>query len=144
MTNPSANLLRLLEPAVRPAGAPGPAARPAGPVESATFDQLLRDAARLPLRIAPAARSALDAAPAALSPDRLAAVERAIDRAREAGSRHTLILTGDLALVADAASRTIERAIPAADRPASPVTDIDAAVWVEQTPDPAAHHRIRL
>jgi hypothetical protein len=144
MTSPSANLLRLLEPAVRPAGAPGPAARPTGPVESATFDQLLRDAARLPLQIAPAAQTALGSAGAALSPQRLASIERAIDRARESGARHALILSGDLALVADVASRTIERSIPAADRSASPVTDIDAAVWAEPTQDPAPHHRIRL
>ena len=39
-----ANLLRWLEPAVRPAGAPAPRIQPRPPVDQQSFEQLLRDA----------------------------------------------------------------------------------------------------
>lgn len=51
-----AELLRRLEPAVRPAGAPAPNRPPTAPIEQQSFDQLLDDAAQPHDHAAEAAR----------------------------------------------------------------------------------------
>ncbi len=125
----SDQLLRLLEPAVRPTGAPGPAARPRPSVEHSSFEQLL-DSARGPLRISAHAQTRLTQQGVALEGPRMAAISDAVMRAEAKGARDALVMMGDLGLIVNVPNRTVVTAMTSQRMREGVVTDIDSAIVV--------------
>lgn len=159
-------LLRMLEPAVRPAGAPAPHRPPQAPIERQSFEQLLRDAAaatpssptesavpssassavesarRLdsasdPLRMSRHARQRLDQMGMTLDDGQMAALAEATDRAAERGARDTLMLMEQLGLIVNIPNRTVITAMSQSRMSSGVVTNIDSTVIVDAAPKPA-------
>jgi len=139
------NLLRLLEPSVRPTGSPAPRVQPRSAVEGRSFEDLLREAGRSPMpdavAIAPEARSELDRMGIRLSDQQMRAVGEAIDRADARGSRQSLLMMDEAALRVDVAGRTITDAMNRAD--GGVIMPIDSAVFVSELPE-ATFNRLEL
>ena len=136
-----ANLLRMLEPSVRPIGSPSPSVRPRPSVEGQSFADLLDHASRSPqpeaMTVSPEASDRLAGLGITLGESQLRGIGEATDRAHDRGARETLIMLDELNVVVDVASRPI---ISAVDRTAlqnDVLTNIDSAVSVrpvEQLP----------
>jgi hypothetical protein len=124
-----AQLLRQLEPAVRPGSAPAAPARTVPSVERADFGELLSLVSKgtihsgRPAAVAPGAAIAPPLQPAQL--DRIAA---AADLLEAAGAKRALLLVDGRGLVLDVESRHITSELSASSPPE--VVAIDAAVSV--------------
>lgn len=120
-------LLRRLEPAVRPAGAPGAGAPATTPFERRSFQELLTLVADGRVRSDRPVRIDFDTddPPTAEQLERLAAGG---DLAAAAGAETALMLIDGRALVMDVPARTLVGALEGADTPR--LVEIDAAVLV--------------
>ncbi len=140
-----AHLLRMLEPAVRPMGAPSPGVQPRGPIDGLSFDQVLQQAeASQPIRLSAHAQQRLDEMGVQLGESELRAIGEAVDRAAEKGAREALVLMDRLALVVNVPNRTMVTAMSEQRMREGVVTKIDAAVWAEHAPAATEEHRLRL
>jgi hypothetical protein len=120
-------LLRMLEPAVRPISAPTAAGAPRPPVETQSFDALLTLATEGAVR---SGRDVSVEAPDApeMDPAQMDRLSLAADRAEAAGARRALVLMDGAAYLLDVAGRVVTENLAAA--PSSSVTAIDHAVVV--------------
>jgi hypothetical protein len=122
-------LLRQLEPAVRPASAPSSGRVGQAPLEQRSFDDLLslvsRGAVRSGRPITIAASALLRGE---LDDDQRARLASAADTAQAAGARRAVMLIDGRGLVLDVAGRVIESELGANERRA--LSGIDAAVYV--------------
>jgi hypothetical protein len=122
-------LLKKLEPAVRPASAPFTAPGPQAPLEERSFDDLLSLVSTgslhsgRPVTVAGSARLKEDLDGSQL--DRLTA---AADLAEAAGARQAVMLLDGRGLVLDVAARRLTAEV--GPDPARPLMNIDAAVYV--------------
>jgi len=122
-------LLKKLEPAVRPASAPSTAGGPEAPLEQRSFDDLLSLVSTgslhsgRPVTVAGSAglKESLDGSQL----DRLTA---AADIAEAAGARQAVMLLDGRGLVLDVAARRLTAEV--GPDPARPLMNIDAAVYV--------------
>ena len=123
----SAQLLKQLEPAVRPALAPASGARPNAALESQSFDRLLSLASKGAIHSGRQVSVQFDAVPplAAAQLERLAA---AADQAQAAGAKHALMLIDGRGFVLDVQTRTLTAEL--SNDPASRSANIDAAIFV--------------
>ena len=129
MTIDPSHLLKKLEPAVRPAGAPGARHVPQAPLEQQSFDELLQlvstgsISSGRPVSLGASLPDEEELDEAALR--RLAA---AADLAEASGARRAVMLLDGRGLVMDVASRAViaELSANASHR----LVDIDAAVYV--------------
>ena len=144
MTNTSANLLRLLEPAVRPMGSPPGGSGPSGSIENSSFDRLLRDAAKLPIEMSQTAMDQLRGDGVEIGEKEMAAIRGAMDRAQQSGAQRALVLMDSSALIANVPGRMIEEVVSNQDRGQRVLTDIDTAVWADTSGEAQTEHRIRL
>jgi flagellar operon protein len=141
------SLLRLLEPAVRPAGSPAPtsASRSRPPIDQRSFNEMLASLADRPLKLSASAQQALSDRGLNLSDEQLNALATATDRAELKGSRDALILMNQLGVIVNVPNRTVLTVLPPDRMTDGIVTQIDSAVMV---PDPAANtptrHRLNL
>jgi flagellar operon protein len=136
-----ANLLRLLEPSVRPTGSPSPQVRSRPSVEGQSFNELLDQASRSPqpdqVAIAPEAADRLAGLGVSLDESQLRGIGEATDRAQAHGAREILVMLDQFNVVVDVASRTIITAADRASLQNDVITNIDSAVSVrpvEQEP----------
>lgn len=115
MTSYNAQLLRMLEPSVRPTGTPSRKTSSRKPVESQSFEELMESVAQRsspgtltrPLHLNPAALDTLRQRGIELGPDHMMALQEAADRAEAKGATNTLMLMGDNGLVVHVPSRTV-------------------------------------
>jgi flagellar operon protein len=135
------DLLRRLEPVVRPAGSPAPAAAPRKPVEERGFEELLRDAAQIsageasPLRFSAHARQRLAERGVELTDRQIHALSSAASEAQAKGARDALMLMNRLGLIVNLPNRTVLTVLPEDRMRSGVVTQIDSTVIVD---DPAA------
>ena len=102
----SRQLLRRLEPAVRPAG-PGPLQAGTTPIDRAGFDDLLARAASGEFRSGRELDDAVLEEP--LDPAVRERISRIADAAEAAGHERILVIAGDLPLVLEVSDRRVER-----------------------------------
>jgi hypothetical protein len=125
MTVDPAQLLRQLEPAVRPAYAPGSGSAPRPPLESERFDALL---ARAQAGAAGSGRVVtVNDASVTVEPSDLRRLESAADVAEMRGAAQAVLLMDGRGLLLDVASRSIGGELAAGTH----VADVDAAVLVQ-------------
>ncbi len=128
------DMLRMLEPAVRPAGAPAPTVRPTAPLEQRDFDQLLQEAdaaARAEgLKYSAHAQQRMEQMGLELTDPQAAALNDAAEQARAKGSRDALILMRDLGLIVNVPNRTVVTVLDAQRMQSGIVTQIDSTVLV--------------
>ncbi len=132
VTDPT-QLLRQLEPAVRPGAAPS-AARGRSPLEAQSFDELLAQARRgavrsdRPVEYAYAAQQKLDA-------EQLERLSAAADLAEASGARRALMLVDGRGLLLDVGARALEGELSAD----AGLLEVDAAVFVgDESASPGA------
>lgn len=119
------DILKKLEPIVRPAGAERASSRRSSPVESLSFDELIDSAQRSPSL----AGQRVHTPPGMeLTDDERSALIDAADCANRGGSRASLVLVGDRAFVLDVPARAIEREVTRADTDSIFVDEVDSAV----------------
>jgi hypothetical protein len=122
-------LLKRLNPAVRPAGAPQRDQRPGALFEQRSFGEMLTlvadGAVRSGREIALAPQAEL-AEP--LTDDQLKRLSGAADQAEAAGARSAVMLIDGRGLIVDVAERNVERELN--EDSAADVITIDAAVYV--------------
>ena len=129
MTIEPARLLKMLEPAVRPAAAPAPVARPGPPLEGQSFDALLtlvasgKVSSGAPVTVAPDAGLAEP-----LAEGQLARLAAGADVAAAHGARRAVMLIDGRGLVLDVAGRAITGELSAEN--GRRIHDVDAAVHV--------------
>lgn len=121
-----------------PGGLPGatapPAARPparsGGPQGGADFQAVLADRlqAGTGVRFSKHALARLERRQIDMSPQDLARLESAVDKARAKGARESLVLLDDLALVVSVRNQTVITATDASSRKDNVFTNIDSAV----------------
>jgi hypothetical protein len=129
-------LLKRLEPPVRPACAAGPAAGERVAFDRASFGELLQLVSEGAIASGRCIAVAFDAQPA-LGEAQLERLARAADLAESHGARRAVMLLDQRALIMDVAERRLEGELRGAA--ADPVVGLDAAVWVggdEQPPRP--------
>jgi flagellar operon protein len=118
---------------VRPA-TPGSTSAPATglPVADVSFRQLLDDTLRTQggVKFSAHALKRLESRGISLSPPEVSAVEQALDRAAAKGSRDSLLLGQQFAMVVNVPSRTVITALDQQQLSENVVTNIDSAVWV--------------
>jgi flagellar operon protein len=144
-------LLRMLEPAVRPAGAPAPTAPPRRPVDQQSFDELLRTAADAadtqPLKVSGHAARRLSQMGVELNESQVQALTEATDKAARKGATESLMLIERLGLIVNIPNRTVITALSAQRMSEGVVTNIDSTVWVESAnpaaAEPAADRTVR-
>jgi flagellar operon protein len=128
-------LLRMLEPAVRPVGSPSPASRATRPVEQQDFGELLKRAgdagAGRPLKLSRHASERLAERGVELSDRHMQALAQAADAAEAKGARDTLMLMDRLGMIVSVPNRTVLTVLPAERMQSGVVTQIDSAVWVD-------------
>jgi flagellar operon protein len=128
----ASDLLRMLEPGVRPAGAPGRTAQPPRPIEGQSFDQMLRSAQRgQPLVFSAHAQQRLQEAGLNFGPTQLDAIAEAAARAHAKGGRETLMLVEGRGLIVNVPNRTVVTVLDQSRMNDGVVTNIDSAVWVQ-------------
>ena len=126
----AAQLLKQLEPAVRPRVAPPSGAAAHGTLETQSFEQLLSMASRGQVSSGRQIETAIELEPP-LDPSQLERLAAAADQAQAAGSRRALMVIDGRSVVLDVQSRTIVGELNAAQ----PVTGIDAAFLVGSEDD---------
>lgn len=132
MTVNASQLLKRLEPAVRPAAAPLERGSARHPLETQSFDQLLSLASRGALTSGRQVEVGFEARPPleAAQLERLAA---AADQAQAAGARNPLMLIDGRAFVMDVAQRRLTCEVSGASNPG--VISVDAAFSVPSDGD---------
>lgn len=113
-------------------GAPG-GIRPAGaqpPAQGASFRDVLERVRQEELKISAHAQKRLAERQITLGPDDLARLERAVTLAEAKGGRSSLLIYGDLALVASVPHRTVVTAVTGEGLEERVFTNIDSAVIV--------------
>ena len=128
------NLLRMLEPAVRPSGSPAPQVRGRGPIEQRGFDEVLAEMRHQPVTLSDGAQRSLADRGIRLDAAQQAALNEAANRAAEAGGQRTLMLMRNTGLIMDVPERTVREVVDEAGMREGAVTRIDSALRVE-TPD---------
>lgn len=130
-------MLRMLEPSVRPAGSPAPATVPQRPVEQKNFKELLESAARglegaeaPPLKFSAHARQRLEQRGMELSEGQLKALAGAVSKAEAQGAKDSLMLMDRLGLIVNVPSRTVVTVMTEERMRTGVVTQIDSAVIV--------------
>ncbi len=124
MTSDSLQLLKQLEPIVRPAYAGG-SAPPTGALENQPFDELLARARQG--QVASGRTVTADRA-GELSGEQVARLSSAADLAEASGAQRALLLMDGRGLLLDVASRVISAELSADDT--SRLANLDAAVYV--------------
>lgn len=119
---------------VRPA-TPGSTTAPPGgglPATDITFRQLLDDTLRTQggVKFSAHALKRLESRGISLSAPNVSAVEQAVDRAAAKGSRDSLLLGQQFAMLVNVPSRTVITALDQQQLADNVVTNIDSAVWV--------------
>jgi len=132
MTLNAAQLLKHLEPAVRPGLAPARPTKAHGSFETQTFEQLLSLASRGQVSSGRQIETATDLQPP-LDPAQLERLAVAADQAEAAGSKRALMMIDGRGVVLDVHSRTIVGELNADT--AQPITGIDAALFVGSEDD---------
>jgi len=117
-------LLKMLEPAVRPAYLGTPPSRPTAPLEQQPFDELLASAKAGKLASGRAVSTAHEGEP--ISPEQLQRLAVAADRAESSGAQRAVLLLDGRALMLDVATRTISLELSAS----SAIEKIDTALYV--------------
>jgi flagellar operon protein len=124
--------LPLVPDPIRPSGAqpgPRPASQPAGQPNVPDFATVLRrEAEANPVRFSNHAEARLRTRDIQLSPTQQRRLDLAVDAAERKGSRESLILVDDLALVVSVRDRTVITAMDADSRKPNVFTHIDSAV----------------
>ncbi len=132
-------LLRMLEPAVRPMGAPGRTHAPQSPMEQRGFDQLLREAEHSDemdaLRFSAHAIERLEQMGVELSEAQLEALNAATGEAASKGANDSLLMMQRLGMIVNIPNRTVVTVLTADRMQSGVVTQIDSAVMVD---DPEA------
>lgn len=129
-----ADLLRMLEPAVRPAGSPGCAKVARPPIDRQSFDEMMLDARRnQPVQLSAHAGDRLAEMGIELSDEQLRALDDAIGRAADKGARDALMLMNQMGLIVNVPNRTVVTALDADHMRDGVVTQIDSAVFVNET-----------
>lgn len=132
-------LLRMLEPAVRPAGAPAPRLAPQAPVEERGFDDLLREAGSSEqadaLHFSAHAIKRLEQMGVELSDAQLAALDEATGQAAAKGANDSLLLMRRLGMIVNIPNRTVVTVLSEERMTTGVVTQIDSTVLVR---DPEA------
>jgi len=124
-------LLRMLEPAVRPAGAPPLRTAPKPPVDQQSFDQLLADAAAAaPVKVSGHASKRLSEMGVELNASQMQAISEATDKAADKGANESLMLLDQLGLIVNIPNRTVVTALSEQRMADGVVTNIDSTVWV--------------
>jgi hypothetical protein len=125
-------LLRKLEPPVRPAGAPGTGAAGRPPLEAQSFDQLLSIVSTGSIQSGRPVTLDRHASIGALEPAQLDRLAHAADAAEASGSRQAVMLIDGRGLVVDIAARTVTSELGDSGMGSGPqpVMGIDAAVYV--------------
>lgn len=147
-----ADLMRMLEPTVRPAGSPAPHQTPQKPIESQDFQSLLQEqnkqvnaesnlATTRPLKLSGHAQQRLQQNDITLSDAQLDALSNAADKAEAKGSKDALMLMERLGLIVNIPNRTVLTILSPDRMQDGVVTKIDSTVLVE---DPASEAMNRL
>jgi flagellar operon protein len=130
-------LLRMLEPAVRPTGAPAPSTRPQTPVEQRAFDELLKEAGERVveeeqlLRFSAHAEQRLKEMGVELTDAQLEVLRTATDAAQAKGANDSLILMKQLGMIVNIPNRTVVTVLGAERMQSGVVTQIDSTVMVD-------------
>lgn len=127
-----ADILKKLEPIVRPDGLDRRRREGATPTESLSFDALIENARRSPIESGEPVETPADLD---LTDEQHRRLEAAADQARWGGSRRSLVVIDGRALVLDVRGRRVEGERSSGARDASLVADIDAAVLTRPTRD---------
>ena len=122
-----AQLLKRLEPPVRPGAASGPPALPRLPIEQQSFDQLLTLVARGNVRSDRPVELAFSPGDE-LSDEQMERLAAAADLAQTRGARRAVMLIDGRGLVMDVAGRKLEAELAAGE--GRMIQSIDAAVYV--------------
>lgn len=130
----SAQLLRQLEPAVRPVAASAPAAASqwALPLEAQSFESLLKLASAGAMRSERAVGVAFDAQPP-LEPAQLERLGAAADVAQASGAKRAAMIIDGRTLILDVENRTLLGEL--GSNAASMVVPLDAAIFVAPADD---------
>lgn len=138
------DLLKRLEPAVRPAGAPAPSIQGKKPLEQRSFDELLEEAGRggaayaEPLKFSSHARQRLEERGVRLNDQQIHALSSAASDAQAKGATDALMLMDRLGLIVNLPNRTVLTVLPENRMRSGIVTQIDSTVIVDDpTPKPA-------
>jgi hypothetical protein len=132
-------LLKRLEPAVRPVAAPAGRTDANAPLEQQSFDELLSLVSHGRVHSGRAVRVADDAALSEpLTDEQVQRLAAAADRAEAAGARRAVMLIDGRGVVMDVPQRTISTELTSSDRS---ITRIDAAVYVAGEDDAAGDVR---
>ena len=129
-------LLKQLEPAVRPGAAPAPGRSPQAPLERRSFDELLALVSRGSMHSGrPVTIDEAASLKAELEGDQLPRLAAAADRAEAAGAQRAVMLIDGRGLVMDVADRIVTAELGAGR--GGHLVDIDAAVYVAGEADEA-------
>lgn len=123
----SAQLLKLLEPAVRPGATRASTAPARAGFEHQSFDQMLAQVARGTVHSGRQIDVACDPA-IPLEPSQLERMAVAADQAEAAGAKRALLLIDGRAFVLDVANRTLTTEL--SNDPATRLQNVDAAILV--------------
>ncbi len=134
------NLLRRLEPAVRPAGTDGAGGVKGGKgAGGASFEALLKgmtseDVRRTaePLKLSGHAMDRLRQRGVELSANQMQALSESAAVAESKGARDALMMMGDLGMVVNIPNRTVLTVLPEDRMKSGVVTQIDSAVIVDE------------
>jgi len=132
MTLNAAQLLKQLEPAVRPRVAPPSGTTSHAALETQSFEQLLSMASRGQVSSGRQIDTALELNPP-LDPAQMERLASAADQAEAAGSKRALMMIDGRSVVLDVQSRTIVAELNADTT--QPITGIDAAMYVGSEDD---------
>jgi len=135
-----ANLLRMLEPSVRPMGAPTPVRTPGKPLDKQSFAEVLDGISgkpagtySQPLNFSAHATQRLQQQGIELSSQQQLALADAADRAEAKGATDALMIMDKLGLVVNVPKRTVVTALTEDRMRDGIVTQIDSAVMVDAT-----------
>lgn len=119
------------QPAVQPASANAPAAQPGVSPSGEAFGDLLLRLERSQVNFSKHAMQRIERRGLQLDERRLERLEAAVERAEAKGSRDSLILLDELALVVSVRNRTVVTAMDEANRKEHVFTNIDSVVIAE-------------
>lgn len=147
-------LLRMLEPAVRPGGSPAPSVKPKPSVDGASFDDLLGQVrqggaatgAERPLKLSAHAQQRLEQRGVSLDAGQMQAMAQAAEKAEAKGAKDTLMLMDGMGMIVNVPNRTVLTVLDEGRMRDGVVTQIDSAVSVNAPTEPteAQPHRLQL